>query len=146
MTLKNNCFSQQKKTKYPTSFVNSSRVNEVKSDPSSAQIGVALLEKIDKITARISITQNNLHVNKTESFKSTTYTAKPTKADDSEKIMTFAHVKQEPLQFEKSVIITEEMSMLEIHEKIMSRRGKIDEEAALKKLYPLEDFESHKNK
>ena len=53
---------------------------------------------------------------------------------------------QEPLEFDKAVIVTEKMSMLEIHEKIMSRLGEIDKEKALKKLYPLEDFESHKNK
>ena len=93
------------------------------------------------------MTSDKLHLNKDES---SIYTTKPSPTESaSEKIkehVTSRPGEHEALDSENTVLVKEEMTMPEIHERIMNRWGEINEEEELKRLYPLEDFESHENK
>ena len=133
-------FSPHEKSEYTHATLEST---SHKSAPAEAEKQENLEIETDKEKLQGSNTRDKLHLNEDES---STYTTKPTESASPK--ITELVTEHEALDSEKTItaIAEEKMSMLEIHEKVMKRWGEINEAEELKKLYPLEDFESHKNK
>ena len=112
-------------------------------DSAEAEKQENLEKEADKEKPQVSITRDKLQLQEDES---STYTTKPSATESASEKITELVTEHEALDLGKAVIAEEEMSLLEIHERIMNRWGEINEKKELKKLYPLEDFESHKNK